>query len=108
MRILSTLLVMLTLINFSGIPEFLIGALGEDYSLCSYMDEESSKEDQQEKNKEERKEKEKEKEDALESLLIPGYILNGICQGSDLARYNRIIMESGFVPEDHSPPPELA
>ncbi|HTF04806.1 MAG TPA: hypothetical protein VK826_12310 [Bacteroidia bacterium] len=105
MRSFYTILFFLTLFNFSGIPEILPGIFGEDYVLCSLMDEESGKETG--KEKEDNTEKEKEKEDVKESMLAYEYLFAGLGQGLDLAMRNRLLNEPGYVPEDHSPPPEF-
>jgi flagellar biosynthesis component FlhA len=104
-RYFYTILFFLTLFNFSGIPEILPEILGEDFAFCSVVDEESGKE--KEKEKEDNKEKEKEKEDVKESMLACEYLFNGMGQGLDLASRNRLLNETGYVPEDHSPPPEF-
>jgi hypothetical protein len=101
-----TILFFLTLFNFSGIPEILPEIFGEDFACCSIMDEGSGKEAEQEK--EDNKEKEKEKEDLKESMLACAYFIAETGKGLDLARRNSLLNEPGYVPEDHSPPPEFA
>lgn len=105
MRYLYAILFFLTLINFSGLPELLSAVVGDERAYCSLIEEESEKEDQQEKGKEDSKE---EKEDVKESLLAHHYLLEALGTGESLLAHNRRLIESGYVAEDHSPPPERA
>lgn len=101
MRILCSILFILTLFNFSGIPEILPELLGDDHVHCALIGEDCSKEDQTEKEDTE------EKEDGKESILGIDLIVSSASQAINLYERNFHLNEPGYVPEDHSPPPEL-
>jgi hypothetical protein len=103
MRYLYAILFLLTLINFSGLPELLSAVMGESRTYCSLIEEESGNEDQQEKGKEDNKE---EKEDVKESLLAHHYLLHVSGTGENILAHNRRLLECSYVAKDHSPPPE--
>lgn len=102
MRVIFALFTIILLLHFSGIPELFAGLSGCETSFVDLNDESDAKE------KEDSKEKEKEKEDVKESLLSEEVFLGANYSGSSVEIANRILSESVFYPEDHSPPPELA
>lgn len=107
MRILYAVLFFLVILNFSGIPDVLSGIFADSKSFCELVDD-SSEEERSEKNKEDSKEKEgREKEDTKESLMYEDLLLCAMGLGHDLSMRNRLLLESGFIPEDHCPPPEF-
>lgn len=102
MRYLYAALFFLTLINFSGLPDLIAGIMGDEYAICSIIDEQA-KEDPEEKGKEDTKEKEDLKEAMLTTDCLPGTPIHAI----HLSSRNLQMGDSGFVPEDHCPPPEF-
>lgn len=95
---------MLTLFNFSGVPEVLSSLFENDSDRYAYCEEEE--EEGKEDNKE-KEEKEKEKEDIKESLLSDNISFYSALSGRALEIQNRVLRDSGYYPEDHCPPPEL-
>lgn len=109
MRFLYAILFFLVVFNFSGIPDVLTTVLNDAKTYCAFADD-SDEEERSEKNKEdskEKEEKEKEKEDSKESLLCEDQLLCAMGLGHDLSMRNRLLLEEGFIPEDHCPPPEF-
>jgi hypothetical protein len=101
MRFLSALLFFFILVNFSGIPDVIAGLTDQS---CAYVD---LNDDADSKEKEDRKEKE-EKEDIKESVLAGHLSFHTLHTGVSLETHNGILLDSGYYPEDHSPPPERA
>lgn len=103
MRYLSTLLFFLILINFSGLPELCAGMLDNAQAIVAMEDESENKEKEDSNEKEE-----KCKEDIKESILAQDVFCAGHHSGPSIETMNGILRDSGYYPEDHSPPPELA
>lgn len=100
MRFLSAALFFLILLNFSGVPDLIAGFSDCD---CGYVD---MNDDADSKEKEDTKEKEK--EDVKESVLADHLCFHQLHSGISIEIRNGILLDSGYYPEDHSPPPELA
>lgn len=100
MRLIAGFLFFLTMVNFTGIPEIISGLLSNESYFASSQDESDSKENEDSKEEEE-------KEDLKESLLSEELLIVGSTYGRSLETMNDILSESGYYPEDHSPPPEL-
>ena len=99
MRYLLAILIVVVALTFSGIPEFVSGILDDQSAYAEMQD------DAESKSKEESKEKD-ENEDGKESLLSAPLVFNYVNSATSIEIHNGIIRDSGFYPEDHTPPPE--
>lgn len=102
MRIYINFLFFFTLLNFSGIPEILPEILGDDHAKCALIDEECCKEEKSEK------EDSSEQEDGKESILSHQSLFANKYFGITVFSQTVPLNETGYVPEDHSPPPEFS
>ena len=102
MRMYINFLFFFTLLNFSGIPEILPEILGDDHAECALIEEECCKEEKSEK------EDSSEQEDGKESILAQQSLFANEDFGKSVFAQSAILNETGYVPEDHSPPPEFS
>lgn len=101
MRFLSAILFFFILLNFSGVSDLIAGLADRNCSYVEMNDDADSQEDSKEKE-------EKEKEDVKESILAHHIFFRVLHTGVSLENHNGILLDSGYFPEDHCPPPERA
>lgn len=104
MRHFAVSLFFLVTLTFSGLPELFSCWLDDESTYASMCDDGDGEEKEDSKEKEEKDEKETSKE----SLLAEDIFLAGLHSGPSLEIRNGILRDSGYYPEDHTPPPELS
>lgn len=103
MRMLAALLSLFLVVCFSGVPDVISGLLDSETKVFAMNDESDSQEKEDSTEKEE-----KEKEDVKESVIAGNISIATLNSGRALEAQNRILLEGGYLTEDHSPPPERA
>jgi hypothetical protein len=104
MRFVMIFMALFVALTFSGVSELSSGILDDESSYTSLQDDNDSGEKEDSKENEEKDEK----EDVKESLLPEDVFFAGLHYGPSLEIRNGILLDSGYYPEDHSPPPERA